>query len=515
MEKPNKKSENVSKEIQRLKRYTIFFNIVWAVLISFSLIWNIYTVSSNVKQLAKSNARSYLTTELTFRSWVSNHGGLYAPLSENTPCNPYLASTQNRETTLPTGDTLTLLSPAYSVKQINHKSIDSTQIFSHLTGLSYINPENKPDEWESNALKELINGEKEVYEFINVNKKDFLRLMQPLKTEQSCLKCHNSQDFKLNDIIGGISVSVPMQSLWAKNYNNFIRNISIHISFLFVGFIAINSVKKRFAKRIIKSEKDAKTIFESEQKYRLLANQKGQMVYAYDIESGEIEWEGDLIETIGFTTEEFQTFDIEIWKQMIHPEEQKSIVDELDEALLNCSDFNLEYRFQRKNKTYCYIEDSGTFLKDENNKPIKMFGLMRDVTAKKIALLNLEESEKNYRSLAENSIDFIWKIDLDFNFIYVSPEIFRITGYTVDEMKSISAKRFFLPNEFERIMNIVNEAISLGKDGPGITLESEYIRKEGYLIPVEISGKIIWDIDGNPIGITGYTKILKIENPRK
>jgi|GEM_PF-1056027 len=506
MEKPNKKSEIASKDIQRLKRYSLLFYFIWIILVSISLFWNIYSVVSYVKQLAKSNARSYLKTELTFRSWVSNHGGLYAPLSENTPCNPFLASIQNRETTLPTGDTLTLLSPAYSVKQINHKLIDSTQIFSHLTGLSSINPENKPDEWESNALKELINGEKEVYEFINVNKKDFLRLMQPLKTEQSCLKCHNSQDFKLNDIIGGISISVPMQSLWAKNFNNYIRNISLHISFLLVGFIAINTVKKRFEKRIITSEKNAKIIFESEQKYRLLSSQKGQIVYAYDIESGKIDWEGDLIETIGFTTEEFQTFDIEIWEQMIHPEEQKFIIDELNKALLNCSDFNLEYRFQRKNKTYCYIEDSGTFLKDENNKPIKMFGLMHDVTDKKIALLNLEESEKNYRSLAENSIDFIWKIDLDFRFIYVSPEIFRITGYTVEEMEEINAKQFFLPNEFERIMNIVNEAISLGKDGPGITLESEYIRKEGYLIPVEISGKIIWDAEGNPLGITGYTK---------
>jgi len=503
MEKPNKKSEKVSKEIQRLKRYTIFFNIVWAVLVSISLIWNIYSVFSNVKQLAKSNARSYLTTEETFRNWVSNHSSLYASLSENTPCNPL---NSDKGTTSPTIDTLTLLNPSNSDKQLKQTLIDSTQIFSHLSGFNALNPENKPDEWELNALKEFKKGNKEVYEFINVNNKNFLRLIQPLKIGQSCLNCHGSQGFKVNDIIGGISVSVPIQPLWAKNYNNFIRNISLHISFLFVGVIAINSVKKRFAKRIIKSEKDAKTIFESEQKYRLLANQKGQMVYAYDIESGKIEWEGDLIETLGFPVEEFKTFDIEIWKQMLHPDEQHFILNELNLALLNCNDFNLEYRFQRKNKTYCYVEDSGTFLKDENGNPIKMFGLIRDVTDKKIALLKLEESEKNYRSLAENSIDFIWKIDLDFNYLYVSPEIYSVTGYTLEEMKEINAKNLFPTKEFERIISIVNEAISLGKNGPGMTFETEYVRKDGLQIPVEISGKIDWDSDDNPIGITGYTK---------
>jgi PAS domain S-box-containing protein len=42
-----------------------------------------------------------------------------------------------------------------------------------------------------------------------------MRLMSPMVTEQSCLKCHAEQGYKVGDLRGGISVSVPMAPLQA------------------------------------------------------------------------------------------------------------------------------------------------------------------------------------------------------------------------------------------------------------------------------------------------------------
>ena len=42
-----------------------------------------------------------------------------------------------------------------------------------------------------------------------------MRFMRPLITEEGCLKCHATQGYRVGDVIGGISVSIPMGFLWA------------------------------------------------------------------------------------------------------------------------------------------------------------------------------------------------------------------------------------------------------------------------------------------------------------
>ena len=47
--------------------------------------------------------------------------------------------------------------------------------------------------------------------------------------------------------------------------------------------------------------------------------------------------------------------------------------------------------------------------------------------------LRVQESERQYRLLADNTLDVIWQTDLDVRFTYVNPSIFQMTGYTPEE----------------------------------------------------------------------------------
>ena len=72
--------------------------------------------------------------------------------------------------------------------------------------------------------------------------------MGPLVTEESCLKCHAAQGYKVGDIRGGISVSVPMKPLWQLAVQHKIRIILVRSILLMLGLIGIFVAGWKFLK---------------------------------------------------------------------------------------------------------------------------------------------------------------------------------------------------------------------------------------------------------------------------
>jgi len=150
--------------------------------------------------------------------------------------------------------------------------------------------------------------------------------------------------------------------------------------------------------KINELEQTEKALRESEEKYRLLAEQSGQMTYDYDISEGQIKWSGDILAITGYTPDEFQKVDIKAWEKHIHPDDRKKALELLDKAIDKCSHYQVEYRFKHKNGNYLSIEDNGIFLADINGKAAKMLGIMKDITERKRA------EEKIKTSLREKEV---------------------------------------------------------------------------------------------------------------
>ncbi|HOF17320.1 MAG TPA: PAS domain S-box protein [Phycisphaerae bacterium] len=132
----------------------------------------------------------------------------------------------------------------------------------------------------------------------------------------------------------------------------------------------------------------------SESRYRIVAEQTGQLVYDYDIRTGAIQWYGAIAEVTGFAPEKFEKVDIATWEDMIHPNDRAEVGRALKEAIGEGRQYAAEYRFRRNDGSYFYVEDNGTFLRDAQGTVVQMLGAMKDISERKRAEEEIREDNR-------------------------------------------------------------------------------------------------------------------------
>lgn len=116
-------------------------------------------------------------------------------------------------------------------------------------------------------------------------------------------------------------------------------------------------------------------------------------------------------------------------------------------------------------------------------------GVTRDITERKHAEEALKESESRYRLLMEQASDGIHTYDLEGNFIEVNSKLCEMLGYTCEELLRLNV-RDLIPAE-----DITDAPIRFDElqDGKTLLVERRLRRKDGTLLSVEISGRMIQD----------------------
>lgn len=163
--------------------------------------------------------------ELT-RDWNAQHGGVYVPVTAGTQPNPYLKHPR-RDLETRDGMQLTMINPAFMTRQIAEIAEQADGVRFHLTSLNLIRPANVADAWEREALRSFEHGRTEVLDLVVDERGPQHRYMAPLLIKQACLSCHAGQGYKLGDIRGGISVTMPAGKILAVRDDRRFRAVSV------------------------------------------------------------------------------------------------------------------------------------------------------------------------------------------------------------------------------------------------------------------------------------------------
>ncbi|MEK7234078.1 MAG: ATP-binding protein [Elusimicrobiota bacterium] len=140
------------------------------------------------------------------RSWNARYGGVFVEKGPGVLSNPYLAHPDLHGAT---GKVYTMRSPAEMTREISELALANKGFSFHITSLHLLNRANRADAWETDALKSFQSGVRERTGVTTVDDVPFYRLMRPLYVERSCLTCHTTEGYRVGDVRGGISVSLP------------------------------------------------------------------------------------------------------------------------------------------------------------------------------------------------------------------------------------------------------------------------------------------------------------------
>ena len=119
----------------------------------------------------------------------------------------------------------------------------------------------------------------------------------------------------------------------------------------------------------------------------------------------------------------------------------------------------------------------------------------------------LQECNERFRLIAENIRDVIWTMDLDGHFTYVSSSVFRLRGYTAEEVMRQSIQETFTSDSAVKILGDIQFLLAQS-DVKNICTnwELEQPCKNGTTVWTEVRANILRDENGNARAIVGISR---------
>lgn len=119
-------------------------------------------------------------------------------------------------------------------------------------------------------------------------------------------------------------------------------------------------------------------------------------------------------------------------------------------------------------------------------------------------LIKRQESEVRFRDLVESTSDWIWEVDLNGRYTYVSPKVEELLGYTPEELLGKTPFELMTDKEAERVALIFKVLVQ--EQQPFDTLENKNLHKDGHQVTIETSGVPIFNPEGECLGYRGIDR---------
>ncbi len=213
----------------RLRNYVWALVILWTTAFAFTLTWALIDKSEQDTGRIAGRGASAFRKDRGLLRWYAARGGVFVPAPGAAPTDR-----TKPEGDVRSGQRFVPVDASDMIREVHGFGHEESELRTHLVGLEPRHSANAPDAWEADALKRLAEGEPEVSSERTIRGKTFLQTMRPLIVEESCLKCHAERGYRVGELRGGISISVPFAPLWPLEKGEMLsqhRGLRKHVAF--------------------------------------------------------------------------------------------------------------------------------------------------------------------------------------------------------------------------------------------------------------------------------------------
>lgn len=491
-------------------KYTRWLVIVWTAVCGAMLGLNIWQNRQVTMQRATAEARANFNKDQAFRFWAAEHGGVYVPTDSLTRPNEYLAYVSERDIVTPSGRRLTLMNPAYMVRQVNEQFRDLYGVAGHITSLKPLRPENAPNAWETRALKAFEGGTSEFIEFTQLEGQPFLCLMQAMVVTADCMKCHAQQGYTIGDIRGGVGISLPMASHLAEEKRSTSTNAATMALMWLAGCAFIGVSGRNLRRRV--GERDAAAA-ELQATHDLLRLERdifisgSVVVFKWRNAPG---WPVDYVSAnvehvLGHTAADFMEGRV-AYASLLHPDDAERVGREVAEwSRQRAHRFeHLPYRLITRRGEERWVLDHTTMCYGDDGEISTYLGYVVDITDLQSTTEALRVSEGRLSLVLEGAELGFWDWHVPSGAVVVNEHWARMLGYDPGEIAPhvSSWENLLHPDDVDAVKLVLNDHLE-GRT-PFYECEQRLRTRSGAWKWILDRGKVIErDDQGRPVRALG------------
>lgn len=253
--------------------------------------------------------------------------------------------------------------------------------------------------------------------------------------------------------------------------------------------------------RLIQTEA---ALVESEERLRLSQRYAKIGTWDWNIVTGALYWSDQIGPLFGFGEDVPETT-YENFLKAIHPEDRAKVEDAVRASVEQDTRYSIEHRVVWPDGTVRWLLERGGTIRAANGLPLRMLGVVQDITERKEAETALAESEELFREFAENIEEVFWVRDLRSNLmIYVNPAYESIWGQSRESLLADPLQ--FLRQIHPDDMPEVREAMQRQQQGEYFNRRYRIRRPDGSIRWVHAQAFPIRDRDGTVYRIGGFVR---------